>query len=218
MEHKDTKPEEQLLMEVFGTYDKDELIGIADKAKRYDMIFAGRSTVNTRNAGRKSMFSDQEVREMEEQYQAGASMAAIAQHFHTSRQTISKYIAPRKRIEKNRFLTMRLQFMFNEEICTTIDVDFKDKKIFIQNHTNDIIHRAFGVLTNPTWDDFQQFLNMRCFPETRANLKDVLRDTGVPYYDPLQIIEKTQGRMAEDKQWLQISYPQRSRNHGDDQP
>ena len=106
----------------------------------------------------------------------------------------------------DKFITMRMQFMHENELCTTIDVDFMNKKIYIKNHTDDMIHRAFGVVKNPTWEEFEGFLERRCFPKTRANLKNVLRDVGVSSYDPLQIIEKTQGRMAEDRQWIKISY------------
>ncbi len=76
----------------------------------------------------------------------------------------------------------------------------------MENQTDDILHRAFGVVKNPDWVRFEEFLESRCFPRGRANLKDVLRDIGVDSYDPLQIIERTKGRMAEDKQWIEIIY------------
>lgn len=44
------------------------------------------------------------------------------------------------------------------------------------------------------------------FSAQRAHLQEVLRDVGVDSYDALQIIEKTKGRMAEDKQWIEIVY------------
>ncbi len=111
-----------------------------------------------------------------------------------------------KRFRANPFLVMRMIFMHRDRVCTIIDVDFKNRQIFIQNQTDDLLHRAFGVIEHPTWEDFEEFLESRCFPRTRANLKLVLRDVGVSSYDPLQIIEKTQGRMAEDHQWIRILY------------
>ena len=33
-------------------------------------------------------------------------------------------------------------------------------------------------------------------------MKLELRRIGVPFYDPILIIEKTEGRMAEDKFWI----------------
>jgi len=103
--------------------------------------------------------------------------------------------------------TMRMDFMFLDKLCTKILINFKDKHIRIINETNDLIHRAFGILKEPTWEDFEYFLEDRCFPRTRAHLRLILDDLGLDCYDPLQIIEKTHGRMAEDFQWIQIYYP-----------
>lgn len=64
--------------------------------------------------------------------------------------------------------------------------------------------RAFGVVEHPTWDDFTWFLESRCFPKTRDHAKDILKEMGLPFYDPLLIIEKTDGRMAGDEQWILI--------------
>ena len=41
------------------------------------------------------------------------------------------------------------------------------------------------------------------------NKKELLRQLGLTDYDPLQIIEKTRGRMADDEQWLKIRYLER---------
>ena len=204
----------ELLMQIFGTDNKDKLKKIAENAKKYDQLFLNAQPVNIRGAGRKSIFTDKDISKITHMHENGRSIQEIAVHFNTTRQTISKYIASSKRTRKNHFITMRMEYMYENELCTTIDIDFKNRKIYILNHTNDIIHRAFGVVTNPTWDDFEQFLERRCFPKTRANIKSILRDIDVPNYDPLQIIEKTEGRMAEDNQWIKISYPQRGNHYG----
>ena len=33
----------------------------------------------------------------------------------------------------------------------------------------------------------------RCFPKTRDHAKDILKEMGLPFYDPLLIIEKQMG-------------------------
>jgi hypothetical protein len=104
---------------------------------------------------------------------------------------------------------MRLTYMFRQHPCTVIDVDFLEQKIYIQNKTTDLVHRAFGVIENPTWNDFEVFLKDRCFPETRGNKKELVRQLGLTDYDPLQIIEKTQGRMSDDELWLKVRYLER---------
>ena len=101
---------------------------------------------------------------------------------------------------------MRMDFMCKEECCTQILVDFRRERIEIVNTTDDIIHRAFGIKAKPTWEDFMEFLESRCFPRTRDQLRVVLKDLELDFYDPLAIVEKTKGRMAEDFQWLQITY------------
>lgn len=96
--------------------------------------------------------------------------------------------------------------MCDEECCTQILVDFLHEKIEIRNTTDKIMLRAFGININPTWEEFLEFLEERCFPRTRDNLKLILRDLDLDFYEPLNIIEKTQGRMGEDMQWLKITY------------
>ncbi len=48
------------------------------------------------------------------------------------------------------------------------------------------------------------FLQSRCFPPERDKIKLQLEALGIPFYDPLLIIEKTEGRMAEDHFWLKV--------------
>ena len=106
--------------------------------------------------------------------------------------------------------TMRMDFMCEDECCTQILVDFKRERIEIINTTEDTIHRAFGIKAKPTWEDFMEFLEERCFPRTREHMRLILEDLGLDFYDPMAIVEKTQGRMAEDLQWLRITYLQQT--------
>lgn len=182
--------------------------------------------VNERGAGRKPMFSEAEIARIKERHEQGETITALAKEYGVSRQTLSAYMNPknpemeqicatvRKRMELNhRFrdvhtvdYTMRMDYMCEDECCTVILVDFKNERIAVQNETDDIIHRAFGIKAKPTWEDFMEFLESRCFPRTRDKLRLVLEDVGVDSYDPLAIVEKTKGRMAEDLQWIKITY------------
>jgi len=103
---------------------------------------------------------------------------------------------------KNNITTM--YFKNPRGIGTVIHADFKNQTISIENKTDRILDRAFGVNEHPTWSDFEFFLEDRCFPSTRDKLKLVLRDVGVDYYDPMAIITKTQGRMHEDHAWIEL--------------
>ena len=79
-----------------------------------------------------------------------------------------------------------------------------EKKLRAENHTENIIKTAFGKNVAPTWDDLQGFLEERCIARSRAGLREYLETIGVDEYDPIEIIKKTKGRMAEDSQWIEI--------------
>lgn len=99
---------------------------------------------------------------------------------------------------------LRLFYMYEQNICTMIDVNDIKRDLKIKNFTDNVMFRAFGSKENPTYEDYQEFLKSRCFPETRDKLKLVLNDLNIPFYDPFLIIEKTEGRMAEDNFWIRI--------------
>lgn len=195
-----------LCIDIFGTNNPQELKKIAEKAKKYDLMFQNKPSTNLRNAGRKPQFSEEDIKVMREMKENGTGICQIADQFKTTRQTIYKYLNLYQKVKNNNCVTMRMNYMFKDQLCTEIDIDFKNEKIYIQNQTDNLLHRAFGVITNPTWNDFQIFLEERCFPKERACMKDILRSLELTDYDPLQIVEKTKGIMAEDSQWIDIIY------------
>ena len=111
-------------------------------------------------------------------------------------------------IEKNEIppknTPLRLYYMKNQMLCTLIDVNDVEQTVKIKNYTNNLMFRAFGKNEQPTYEDYEEFLISRCFPETRDKLKLVLADLDLPFYNPFLIIQKTEGRMAEDDFWIRI--------------
>lgn len=99
---------------------------------------------------------------------------------------------------------LRMKYMFRNQLCTVIDVDEINRKIRIKNYQNELIYRAFGKNENPSFDEYVEFLKSRCIPQERDKMKLVLRELDIPFYDPMLIIEKTEGRMAEDEFWIKI--------------
>lgn len=175
----------KLCIDLFGTDNETELKDIAGRLK----------------SGRKNKLTETDVKNAIEMQKNGKTTAEIAQTFNVSRQTISKYL--NKPLNGN--YVMRLDFMFRQKVCTEIYVNFADKKIKIVNRTNDIMKRAFGINENPDWHDFKQFLEERCFPKSRAFRKTILKKIGADGYDTLQILEKTDGRTAEDNQYIRFT-------------
>ena len=179
----------KLCIELFGTDDENELRKIAGRLR----------------GGRKKALTEKDIAFALELQTKGVGTKEIADYFGVSRQTISKYL--------NKPLTdsyvMRLDFMYKQKVCTEIYVDFEHKQIKIINRTNDIMKRAFGVNENPTWEDFESFLEERCFPNSRAMKKTILQRIGVDSYDPLQILEMNKGRTAEDNQYINFTRKRR---------
>ncbi len=109
------------------------------------------------------------------------------------------------RINKSKNHTLiQLLFYDAETLCTRIIADYTQKAICAQNYVDDCIRTAFGNNPIPTWGDYQAFLEDRCIPRSRAGLREYLDTIGVECYDPLEIVQKTAGRMAEDNQWLKV--------------
>lgn len=182
----------KLCLDLFGTDDVNKLTKIAQIYKEK----------NPRNAGRKKKFTAEDIQAIRSLLESGTTVNEVAKRFQTSRQVIGKYLN-QKPAEG---YTLRITYMYQQYPCTIIDVDFLNQRVMVQNKTNDMLHRAFGVVEHPTWDDFATFLKERCFPTTRGNAKEILKQLQLTCYDPLQIVEKTRGRTAEDDMWLKFHY------------
>lgn len=117
------------------------------------------------------------------------------------RLSIEEFISEKK--EQGHAL-LKLSYFDCDNLCSTIVADTTERHICVENHVDHIIKTAFGNNLLPTWDDFQKFLEERCIPRARAGLREYLETIGVEEYDPIEIIKKTEGRMAEDRQWIKI--------------
>jgi hypothetical protein len=94
-----------------------------------------------------------------------------------------------------------------DSLCTSICADFTSRTLRAENHTDNLVKTAFGKKAYPSWDNFMAFLEERCVPRSRAGLREYLASVGLDAYEPLEIIKKTSGRMAEDDQWLEMEAP-----------
>lgn len=98
----------------------------------------------------------------------------------------------------------KINFYDENKLCSAIYADFSDKTLRAENFTSDIVKTAFGNNTFPAWEDFENFLEERCIPRERSGIREYLETLGLDEYDPIEIIKKTGGKMAEDEQWLMI--------------
>ena len=114
-----------------------------------------------------------------------------------------RYLPSRLECPEDRF---RLRLIYRKDfyVCTVIDVDEPRREVRIRNYVKDPLLMAFGVNQAPTFEEYEEFLESRCFPSTRDKMKLELMRLEIPFYDPLTIIEKTEGRMAEDDFWIEV--------------
>lgn len=174
----------ELCNELFGTTDIDELKSIATRIQK------------------RKLLSNSDVEKIYEMQRNGYTTTEIAKHFGVSRQTVSKYINPP--LIGN--YSMRMYYMHKQDVCTMIDVDFLNKRVKAVNRTDNVLFRAFGTIEYPTWDDLIYFLKERCFSESRGDKKELLCELGIDNYDVFRIVEKTEGRCADDNQYVIIKY------------
>lgn len=117
------------------------------------------------------------------------------------KQTAEQYISFRK--AEGHILKKYLFYNF-EDVCTVIYADFTEQSIYAENYTDNLVKTAFGKNQFPLWENFCSFIEERCIPAQRDGIREWLETNGLEEYDPFQIILKTEGRMAEDHQWLRV--------------
>ena len=118
---------------------------------------------------------------------------------------ISPHLSANEFLEKKCSLghrLMKFELYDGKILCTKIIADFTDETLAVENKTENIVKTAFGKNETPTWEDFQNFLEERCLPRSRSGIREYLETIGVEEYNPLEIIKKTSGKMAEDNQWI----------------
>lgn len=97
-----------------------------------------------------------------------------------------------------------VEYYDENNLCSIIYADFTDKELQVENYTDALIKTAFGRNEIPVWSDFMEFLEDRCVPRQRAGLDKYLDAVGLDEYDPFEIVKRTSGRMAEDRQWIRM--------------
>lgn len=68
---------------------------------------------------------------------------------------------------------MRLWYMYENEVCTIIDIDKRERNVRICNYTGNYALRAFGRVEKPTYEQYEEFfLNEDRHPHNIAVLMD----------------------------------------------
>ncbi len=103
-----------------------------------------------------------------------------------------------------------IYYMYEKETCAKIVIEYakgeltRGPVVSFENYTNNIIKRPFGVREHATYEDLRALLETRCFPRSRVNAKQLLRDADIDFYDAFQIVAKTHGVMSDDLFWVRF--------------
>lgn len=99
---------------------------------------------------------------------------------------------------------MKLKYMKDGYgLCTEIDVDYMNETVKIKNYVDHPLDRAFGINENPTFKDYEAFLEDRCMPRTRQRLDLELKMLGLNCgYNPFVIAKHFNGRTAGDSHYI----------------
>lgn len=150
----------------------------------------------TQSKGRPSLELEKKTRILS-LYRSRKTMREIAHQEQVALGTVQKIVSKASK-------QARVVYVFSDKELpgTIIDVDYFLEKIRIENLTDAIMSRAFGIKEKPDWEDYQYFLESRCMPRTRYGIRDELKYMEIDVYDPFQIIQITKGRVHGDHQYL----------------
>lgn len=123
---------------------------------------------NTRNAGRKSRLTKEQIEELHDRWKSGESVANLAEESGISRQALYK------RFQDAEYVPTQMDYYVDGELCTRIEVDFRKEQIHIVNYAVELSKRAFGFEECPEWKQFTDFLEKHYLKASGV------KETGMP--------------------------------------
>ena len=101
-------------------------------------------------------------------------------------------------------LAYAFDYMLDGTVCSVVYV-YQDGSVVVDDKTEYIVERPFGSWgSEATIEDVEKLFESRCFPRTRGNCKQILKSGGIDFYNPIEIVRKTEGRMTDDSFWIRF--------------
>ena len=110
---------------------------------------------NERNAGRKPTVSDEQLQSIKMRHDNGESLTALAEEYGVTRQALYK------RINAKASKPVKIDWIINGELVTTIEADFEKRNLVIKNYTEQISKLPFGYDNEPDWKHFTEVLETK---------------------------------------------------------
>lgn len=86
----------------------------------------------------------------------------------------------------------------DRKVCKVL---ISGREVKLEKYSHKLSDKQFPTDT-PTIKEIYAWIEERCFPESRANKKELLTAMGLFQYEPLEIIKKTHGLLHEDYNWI----------------
>lgn len=104
------------------------------------------------------------------------------------------------------------QIYSKNELIADVYIDTRTMKVDLKQYSK-YNHLRMFLNDEITVEEVLDWLQDRCFPETRANCKELLKMLGLKTYDVIDITKITHGLMMDDYIWIKwlgedISYDQ----------
>ena len=99
---------------------------------------------------------------------------------------------------------IKIRVFNHNDLCAVICADYSDQTVKYEAYEKNYLNTPFGNNLYPDFDDYEDYLKERCIPESRMGLSEYLDALNVDSFNPLEIIKKTKGVMAEDHVRLEV--------------
>lgn len=109
---------------------------------------------NERNAGRKPILSEKELKDVIKRNKEGESIAVLSKEYGVSRQALYKRLK-----NYNKPKEIQLDYLVKGNLCSRIFINEKAHTLRVINYADKLSDRAFGFNTTPNWHDLQAFLD-----------------------------------------------------------
>ena len=117
---------------------------------------------NDRNAGRKPVITDEQLKTISERHANGESLIKLADEYGVTRQALHK------RLHVKSEQSVKIDWAIKGELITTIEADFKKRNLIIVNYAEEISKRPFGFNNTPSWNQFTKIIEDRYFESQGA--------------------------------------------------
>lgn len=92
-------------------------------------------------------------------------------------------------------------YMNKNEVCSHVEVYPARQEVIVTDYATDIMDTAFGLRPHDM-ENLDWFFRSRSFPETRADIKELLAMMNLTEFSAYQMCKRTLGRMISDTYWI----------------